>query len=42
MNGIRSIGTVEAYDARGRHIGEFDPINGRQLKEADPSRRVEP
>ena len=35
-------GTVEAYDDRGRHLGEFDPSSGERLKEPDRSRRVEP
>jgi hypothetical protein len=35
-------GTVEKYDARGRHLGEYDPDTGEELKSADPSRRVEP
>ena len=35
-------GTVEMYDPRGRHLGEFDPVNGQKLKAAQPGRRVEP
>lgn len=35
-------GTVEKYDKRGRHLGEFDPRTGAQTKLADPSRKVEP
>ncbi len=35
-------GTVEIYDSRGHHQGEFDPDDGRRLKPASPSRRVEP
>ena len=35
-------GTVEMYDPRGRHVGEFDPLDGHQVKPADPMRRVEP
>jgi len=35
-------GTVEKYDARGHHQGEFHPDNGKQLKPALPSRKVEP
>lgn len=35
-------GTVEKYDSRGHHQGEFDPDSGKQLKPAAPSRRVEP
>jgi hypothetical protein len=35
-------GTVEKNDSWGHHQGEFDPDNGKQLKAALPSRRVEP
>lgn len=35
-------GSVEAYDPRGRHLGQFDPFTGQREKCADPSRRVEP
>ena len=35
-------GTLERYDRRGRHAGEFDPDTGRQTKPADPTRTVEP
>jgi RHS repeat-associated protein len=35
-------GTVEKYDRKGRHQGEFDPDTGRQLKPANPQRTVEP
>jgi hypothetical protein len=35
-------GTVERYDKRGRHLGEFDAKTGEQLKLADPTRQVEP
>lgn len=38
----RQHGTVEKYDKRGRHLGEFDPNTGQRTKHADPSRRVEP
>jgi hypothetical protein len=34
-------GCLEVYDSRGKHLGEFD-INGVQLKEANPRRRIEP
>ncbi len=27
---------VEKYDARGHHLGEFDPVTGRQLKPRNP------
>jgi hypothetical protein len=35
-------GRVEVYDARGRHLGEFDPETGRRLQEPDRARRIEP
>ena len=35
-------GAVEMYDRRGRHLGEFDPMTGRQSKDPDPSRQIEP
>ncbi|MGD9617570.1 MAG: colicin E3/pyocin S6 family cytotoxin [Alphaproteobacteria bacterium] len=35
-------GTVELYDRRGRHIGEFDPVTGRRLKPRDQTRWIEP
>ncbi|HRI51090.1 MAG TPA: colicin E3/pyocin S6 family cytotoxin [Pseudomonadota bacterium] len=34
-------GTVEKYTKQGKHIGEFDPKTGVQLKPRDPTRRVE-
>jgi hypothetical protein len=35
--------TVEVYDASGRrHLGEFDPWDGRQVGPPDPTRSVEP
>src|SRR5713226_3815228 len=35
--------TVEVYDATGRrHLGEFDPWDGRQVGPADTTRSVEP
>jgi hypothetical protein len=34
----RRHGTVEIYNKRGRHLGEFDPNTGKQTKPADPSR----
>ena len=34
-------GSVEQYDKRGRHVGEFDANTGDQLKPASPH-RVEP
>lgn len=35
-------GTLEMYDRRGRHLGEFDPKTRDKLKEADSTRRVDP
>jgi uncharacterized protein YukE len=35
-------GRVEAYDRRGRSLGEFDPQTGEQTKGPDPTRKVEP
>lgn len=35
-------GTVEMYDRRGRHLGEFDPNSGQRLKPPDRTRRIEP
>jgi hypothetical protein len=35
-------GTLERYDSLGRHLGEFDPNEGRALKPADTNRRIEP
>ena len=34
--------SVERYDSRGRHLGQFNPNTGAQEKNADPTRRVEP
>jgi uncharacterized protein YukE len=34
-------GTVEKYNKRGKHVGEFDPTTGEQTKPADPTREVE-
>jgi Cytotoxic len=35
--------TVEVYDASGRrHLGDFDPWDGRQIGQPDPTRSVEP
>jgi hypothetical protein len=33
-------GTVEKYNKQGKHLGEFHPETGRQLKEADLTREV--
>lgn len=35
-------GTIEKYNKNGRHLGEFDPSTGEQIKNADPNRRIEP
>lgn len=35
-------GTVEKYNKRGKHQGEFDPVTGDQTKAADKTRKVEP
>jgi hypothetical protein len=35
-------GTIEKYNKKGRHLGEFDYETGEQLKPADPSRTIEP
>ena len=35
-------GRVERYNARGKHLGEFDPETGEQLSPPDPTRKVEP
>jgi Cytotoxic len=35
-------GTVEVYDRRGRHLGEFDPGTGARRKGPDRARRIEP
>jgi hypothetical protein len=35
-------GRLEKYDKRGRHQGEFDPETGKQTKQADPSRVIDP
>jgi len=35
-------GTVERYNLRGRHTGEFDPITGQQLGPAQPHRQIDP
>ena len=35
--------TVGVYDAPGRrHLGDFDPWDGRQIGQSDPTRSVEP
>ena len=34
-------GTVEVYDRRGRHLGEFDPNTGEQIKPPTSGRKVE-
>ncbi|BAS68022.1 colicin E3/pyocin S6 family cytotoxin [Bathymodiolus septemdierum thioautotrophic gill symbiont] len=35
-------GTLEKYNKRGKHLGEYDPNTGKQLKSADKTRKVEP
>jgi len=35
-------GTVERYNHRGEHLGEFSAETGKQLNQADPARKVEP
>lgn len=35
-------GSIERYDSRGRHRGEFDPGTGKQLKPPNPTRWVDP
>ncbi|NBI43654.1 hypothetical protein GVX76_09220 [[Haemophilus] felis] len=35
-------GELEMYDKRGRHLGAFDPKTGKQIKDPDPKRRIEP
>jgi hypothetical protein len=35
-------GKVEKYNGRGMHLGEFDPLTGKQTKETDPNRSIEP
>ena len=35
--------TMEVYDHSGRrHVGDFDPWDGRQIGDPDPTRSVEP
>ena len=35
-------GRVEKYNARGKHLGEYDPDTGDLTKPADPTMRIEP
>jgi len=35
-------GTVEKFNKRGKHLGEFHPETGQQTKPADPGKKVEP
>ena len=35
-------GTLEVYNRRGRHIGEFDPHTAEQLKRPNSDYQVEP
>ncbi|TVT80592.1 colicin E3/pyocin S6 family cytotoxin [Pseudomonas sp. H3(2019)] len=38
----RQHGTLEKYNKRGKHLGEFDVNTGEQTKKADKKREVEP
>ncbi|WP_457859798.1 colicin E3/pyocin S6 family cytotoxin [Pseudomonas aeruginosa] len=43
VSGIsRPLHSVEMYDKRGRHLGEFNSNTGARTKPADPKRSVEP
>jgi hypothetical protein len=35
-------GTVEKYDRRGNHQGEYDPNTGTRVKDPDPARKIDP
>ncbi|MGV3058115.1 colicin E3/pyocin S6 family cytotoxin [[Pasteurella] aerogenes] len=35
-------GTLEKYNHKGKHLGEFNYKTGEQTKSADPTRRIEP
>ena len=35
-------GTLEKYNKRGEHLGEYDPITGDQISGPNPSYRIEP
>lgn len=35
-------GTLEMYDSRGKHLGEFNHVTGVQLKSTNPSYNIEP
>ncbi|SUB34306.1 Colicin-E3 [[Pasteurella] mairii] len=35
-------GTLEKYNHKGKHLGEFNYKTGEQTKGADPTRRIEP
>lgn len=35
-------GTVEKYNKRGEHLGEFNPLSVIQTKPSDPTRKVMP
>jgi len=35
-------GTIEKYDRKGRHLGEFDSVTGKRLKLPNPDYTVEP
>jgi hypothetical protein len=38
----RQHGAIEKYNKRGKHLGEFNHITGKQTKKADKTREVEP
>jgi hypothetical protein len=35
-------GTLEKYNSRGKHLGEFDPNTGKQIKSPDNTRKIDP
>lgn len=35
-------GTVEKYDKRGNHLGEFDPDSGERVKASEAGRTIVP
>lgn len=35
-------GTLEKYNKKGKHLGEFNPKNGKQTKDPNKQRKVEP
>ena len=34
--------SLEKYNKRGKHLGEFDPQTGKQLRPANPNYRIDP